>query len=39
MAQKNKMEVKNLNLWYDESQALINVNMSIREKKVTAIIG
>ncbi len=39
MAQKNKMEVKDLNLWYDESQALINVNMSVREKKVTAIIG
>lgn len=33
------MEVKDLNLWYDESQALINVNMSVREKKVTAIIG
>jgi len=39
MAEKNKMEVKNFNLWYDKKQALINVNMPIKDRKVTAIIG
>lgn len=34
-----KLEVKNLNFYYGEYQALRNVNMSIRENKVTAFIG
>jgi phosphate transport system ATP-binding protein len=36
---KNKMEVKNLSLWYDKSQALYDVNMPVYKNKVTAIIG
>lgn len=32
-------QTENLNLWYDETQALKNVNISIRDKEVTAIIG
>jgi len=36
---KTKMEVKNLNLWYDKKQALIDVSMPVYEKKATAIIG
>ena len=39
MSMKNKMEVKDLSLWYDEKQVLHNVTMPITEKKVTAIIG
>ncbi|MFC0522602.1 phosphate ABC transporter ATP-binding protein PstB [Pontibacillus salicampi] len=31
--------MKNLNLWYGESQALYDINMDIGEKEVTAIIG
>jgi phosphate transport system ATP-binding protein len=34
-----KMDVKNLNLWYDKKQALIDVSMPVLENKVTAIIG
>lgn len=34
-----KMETRDLNLWYDKSQALYDVTMPVREKKVTAIIG
>ncbi|HLS51578.1 MAG TPA: phosphate ABC transporter ATP-binding protein PstB [Burkholderiaceae bacterium] len=34
-----KLEVKNLSFYYGEYQALRNVNMSIRENKVTAFIG
>jgi phosphate transport system ATP-binding protein len=34
-----KMDVENLNLWYDKNQALIDVSMPVYEKKVTAIIG
>ncbi len=34
-----KLEVKNLNLYYDQKRALNNVNMVIPEKKVTAFIG
>ena len=39
MIVKNKMEVKNLNLWYDKTQALYDVDMPVAKKKVTAIIG
>ena len=33
------IEVKNLNLWYDNFQALINVNACFEARKITAIIG
>jgi len=36
---KNKIEVKGLNLFYGDFQALHNVNLPIREKEVTALIG
>ena len=36
---KIKMNIRNLSLWYDKSQALYNINVSILENKVTAIIG
>lgn len=32
-------ETKDLNLWYGQEQALKNVNLSILDKEVTAIIG
>ena len=31
--------VKDLNLWYNTSQALKNVNINIEEKSITALIG
>jgi phosphate transport system ATP-binding protein len=34
-----KIETKALNLWYDRFHALIDVNLSIRPKAITAIIG
>lgn len=34
-----KVETKNLNLYYDENHVLHDVNISIAEKKVTALIG
>ncbi len=34
-----KLEVKNLNFYYGHFHAIRNVNMSIRENKVTAFIG
>lgn len=34
-----KLEVKNLNLYYDQKRALNGVSMKIPEKKVTAFIG
>jgi phosphate transport system ATP-binding protein len=34
-----KIDIKNLCLWYDKTQVLFNINLSILEKKVTAIIG
>jgi phosphate transport system ATP-binding protein len=34
-----KITAKNLNLWYDKFQALINVNAAFAEKRITAIIG
>lgn len=33
------IEVEKLNLWYGDHQALIDVNMSIPEHKITALIG
>src|SRR5699024_12335599 len=32
-------QTRNLNLWYGKEQALENINMSIHDKEVTAIIG
>lgn len=37
--EKIKLEVKNLNLYYDQKRALNNVSLQIPEKKVTAFIG
>jgi len=39
MASINKMETKNLNLFYQSFQALYNVNLPIKKNKVTALIG
>ena len=33
------MDVKNLNLWYGDKQALKNINIQIYEKKITGLIG
>ena len=38
-AETTKLEVKNLNLYYDQKRALNNVSLLIPEKKVTAFIG
>lgn len=35
----NYITTKNLNLWYGASHALKNINISIPEKKITALIG
>jgi phosphate transport system ATP-binding protein len=34
-----KMEVRDLNFWYGEKQALRDINLRIHEKEVTALIG
>jgi len=34
-----KIEIKNFNLWYTDFQALIDVNIRIEEKRITAMIG
>lgn len=39
MDHRNKIEVKDLNLWYGDKQALSDNNISIKENKVTALIG
>lgn len=36
---QNVYVTEDLNLWYNETQALKNINFSISEKRVTAIIG
>lgn len=36
---KNKMEVKNLDFYYGDFQALNDVNIEIKQNKVTALIG
>ena len=36
---KTKMNIRNLNLWYDKSQALYDITVPVLENKVTAIIG
>jgi len=35
----SKIQVNNLNLWYGDFKALINVNAAFAEKRITAIIG
>lgn len=39
MSANNIMQVKNLNFYYDDFQALKNVNLDIEKNKVTALIG
>lgn len=39
VAEKTKLEVKNLNFYYGDFHALKSVNLTIPEKKVTAFIG
>ena len=39
MSEDVTMEVEGLNLWYGEKQALIDVTMSVRKNKITALIG
>ncbi len=36
---KNKLLVHNLNLWYTENHALIDISMDIQENMITALIG
>mgnify|MGYP001599885413 CR=1 FL=1 len=36
---QNKIEISNLDLYYGKFQALISVNMSIRQNMITALIG
>ena len=35
----NKLEIRNLNLFYGDFHALKNIQMDIEEKKITAFIG
>lgn len=39
MALSFKIEVKNLNLWYGDNHALIDISMGIPENEITALIG
>jgi len=39
MTEELTMSVENLNLWYGEKQALIDVSMPVRKNKITALIG
>ncbi len=39
MAVNNKIDVKDLNLFYGDFQALHDINIEIKEKEVTALIG
>jgi phosphate transport system ATP-binding protein len=36
---ENIIEIENINLWYDDNHALINITMPIEINKVTALIG
>ncbi len=36
---RNIIQTENLNLWYGQKQALINVTMNVEENKVTSLIG
>ena len=35
----DKITIKNVDLFYQDFQALKNINLSIEEKKITAFIG
>ncbi|MFW6306768.1 MAG: phosphate ABC transporter ATP-binding protein PstB [Bacillota bacterium] len=39
MSNINKIEVKNLDFYYDKFQALQDINLVVKENKVTALIG
>ena len=39
MDESNAMEVRDLNLWYGEKQALFDVSMPIKKNSITALIG
>jgi len=39
MGAKTKIEIKGLNFYYGEKQALKSINLSVGEKQVTALIG
>jgi phosphate transport system ATP-binding protein len=39
VAQKNALEIRNLNFFYGSFQGLKNINMEIQERRVTAFIG
>jgi phosphate transport system ATP-binding protein len=39
MSEDITMEIENLNLWYGDKQALIDVTMPVRKNKITALIG
>ena len=36
---KNPLEARDMNLWYGENHALKNINISLPEKEITALIG
>ena len=36
---KSVITVKDLNLWYGQTQALKHINLNIPEKSITALIG
>jgi len=36
---KNKIEVRNFNFFYGDFQALIDLNLAIRDRQITALIG
>lgn len=35
----NAIEAKNMNLWYGTHQALMNINLTLPERRITALIG
>lgn len=39
MANKDKIKIENVNLYYGEFQALKNINMTVKENEITAFIG
>lgn len=39
MTKNYKFEINDLNFYYDQFQALYDINMNIEEKKITALIG
>jgi len=39
ITQENTFDVKGLNLFYDKTQALKNINMTVKKHEITALIG